>query len=77
MINSKGSVVVSDKRTPYGLAGLIVVPDGRGHSQNPLYEARNNSSWCASPVWKNCERYPNTHLQFVNLAFLALLLRKL
>jgi transposase len=28
-------------------------------------------------LWKNCERYLNTRLQFVNLAFLALLLRRL
>lgn len=28
-------------------------------------------------LWKNAERYLNTSLQFVNLAFLALLLRRL
>ena len=28
-------------------------------------------------LWKNCERWLNTSLQFVNLAFLALLLRRL
>jgi len=28
-------------------------------------------------LWKNCERLLNTSLQFVNLAFLALLLRRL
>jgi transposase len=28
-------------------------------------------------LWKNCERQLNTSLQFVNLAFLALLLRRL
>lgn len=28
-------------------------------------------------LWKNCERMLNTSLQFVNLAFLALLLRRL
>jgi transposase len=28
-------------------------------------------------LWKNCERQFNTSLQFVNLAFLALLLRRL
>jgi transposase len=28
-------------------------------------------------LWKNCERKLNTSLQFVNLAFLALLLRRL
>jgi transposase len=28
-------------------------------------------------LWKNCERYLNTSLQFVNLAFLSLLLRRL
>lgn len=27
-------------------------------------------------LWKNCERYLNTSLQFVNLAFLVLLLRR-
>ena len=27
-------------------------------------------------LWKNCERWLNTSLQFVNLAFLALLLRR-
>lgn len=27
-------------------------------------------------LWKNCERYLNTSLQFINLAFLALLLRR-
>jgi len=27
-------------------------------------------------LWKNCERHLNTSLQFVNLAFLALLLRR-
>lgn len=27
-------------------------------------------------LWKNCERYLNTSLQFVNLAFLSLLLRR-
>ncbi|WP_237387800.1 transposase, partial [Xenorhabdus sp. Sc-CR9] len=27
-------------------------------------------------LWKNCERYLNTSLQFVNLAFLILLLRR-
>ncbi|NRT56303.1 hypothetical protein HNQ01_003518, partial [Leptothrix sp. C29] len=26
--------------------------------------------------WKNCERWLNTSLQFVHLAFLALLLRR-
>mgnify|MGYP000384890306 CR=1 FL=1 len=29
------------------------------------------------PLWKNCERKLNTSLQFIHLAFLALLLRKL
>ncbi|EAR21990.1 transposase, IS5 family, truncation [Nitrococcus mobilis Nb-231] len=28
-------------------------------------------------LWKNCERTLNTSLQFVHLAFLALLLRRL
>ncbi|MEL6722618.1 MAG: transposase, partial [Pseudomonadota bacterium] len=28
-------------------------------------------------LWKNCERKLNTSLQFVNLAFLTLLLRRL
>ena len=28
-------------------------------------------------LWKNCECWPNTSLQFVHLAFLALLLRRL
>lgn len=28
-------------------------------------------------LWKNCERYLNTSLQFVNLAFIALLLKRL
>ena len=28
-------------------------------------------------LWKNCERYFNTSLQFVNLAFLSLLLKRL
>lgn len=28
-------------------------------------------------LWKNCERWLNTSLQFVNLAFLALLLKRL
>jgi transposase len=28
-------------------------------------------------LWKNCERYLNTSLQFLHLAFLALLLKKL
>lgn len=28
-------------------------------------------------LWKNCERYLNTSLQFVNLAFLVLLLRRI
>ena len=28
-------------------------------------------------LWKNCERWLNTSLQFVNLAFLAILLRRL
>ncbi|OLI72210.1 transposase, partial [Xanthomonas oryzae] len=27
-------------------------------------------------LWKNCERRPNTSLQFIHLAFLALLLRR-
>ncbi len=27
-------------------------------------------------LWKNCERYLNTSLQFINLAFLVLLLRR-
>ena len=27
-------------------------------------------------LWKNCERYLNTSLQFINLAFLTLLLRR-
>ena len=27
-------------------------------------------------LWKNCERYLNTSLQFINLAFLSLLLRR-
>ena len=28
-------------------------------------------------LWKNCERWLNTSLQFVHLAFLGLLLRRL
>lgn len=28
-------------------------------------------------LWKNCERWLNTSLQFINLAFLALLLKRL
>ena len=28
-------------------------------------------------LWKNCERHLNTSLQFTNLAFIALLLKKL
>ncbi|RFF37447.1 IS5/IS1182 family transposase, partial [Xanthomonas nasturtii] len=28
-------------------------------------------------LWKNCERKLNTSLQFIHLAFLALLLRRL
>lgn len=28
-------------------------------------------------LWKNCERYLNTSLQFTNLAFIALLLKRL
>lgn len=28
-------------------------------------------------LWKNCERFLNTSLQFVNLAFIALLLKRL
>ncbi len=27
-------------------------------------------------LWKNCERYLNTSLQFINLAFLVVLLRR-
>ncbi|NNH79182.1 IS5/IS1182 family transposase, partial [Acinetobacter sp. ANC 5380] len=27
-------------------------------------------------LWKNCERYLNTSLQFVNLAFLSLILHR-
>jgi len=27
-------------------------------------------------LWKNCERHLNTSLQFIHLAFLALLLRR-
>lgn len=28
-------------------------------------------------LWKNCERLPNTSLQFIHLAFMSLLLKRL
>ena len=28
-------------------------------------------------LWKNCKRWPNTSVQFIHLAFLALLLKRL
>jgi hypothetical protein len=38
MINSKGSVVVSQEGAPDGLPGLVVVPDGGGQGQDALQD---------------------------------------
>lgn len=39
---------------------------------------KRNFAWLEKNrrLWKNCVRWPNTSLQFVHLAFLALLLRR-